>query len=207
MQLWKRRWVEIDALGNLVLSPSKHNEKGIVKRFHLSDFRTPYPPDQDRQELPNSVVLDFMDGRTLQCACETYIGQAQVLQSKFQPCRCLCQLLTSVQSCGRRTMPGLRTTKRCEQSPRLLPNPSPQRLHSPFLSAFLCDDVRLQHQASPFPCCVGYKTVLNWGCISLLAYFRPATLFSFYLISFPYPFELGEAIWQAWSSFFFLFCL
>ncbi|KAI4650152.1 uncharacterized protein J4E79_009419 [Alternaria viburni] len=78
--LWKRRWVEIDALGNLVLSPSKHNEKGIVKRFHLSDFRTPYPPDQDRQELPNSVVLDFMDGRTLQCACETYIGQAQVLQ-------------------------------------------------------------------------------------------------------------------------------
>jgi hypothetical protein len=78
--LWKRRWVEIDALGNLVLSPSKHNEKGIVKRFHLSDFRTPYPPDQDRQELPNSVVLDFMDGRTLQCACETYIAQAQVLQ-------------------------------------------------------------------------------------------------------------------------------
>ncbi|KAF1846921.1 uncharacterized protein K460DRAFT_329736 [Cucurbitaria berberidis CBS 394.84] len=78
--LWKRRWVEIDTLGNLVLSPSKSNEKGIVKRFHLSDFRTPYPPDQDRQELPNSVVLDFIDGRTLQCACETYIAQAQVLQ-------------------------------------------------------------------------------------------------------------------------------
>jgi hypothetical protein len=78
--LWKRRWVEIDSMGNLVLSPSKHNEKGIVKRFHLSDFRTPYPPDQDRQELPNSVVLDFVDGRTLQCACETYMAQAQVLQ-------------------------------------------------------------------------------------------------------------------------------
>lgn len=69
-------------MGNLVLSPSKHNEKGIVKRFHLSDFRTPYPPDQDRQELPNSVVLDFVDGRTLQCACETHVAQAQVLQSK-----------------------------------------------------------------------------------------------------------------------------
>ena len=69
-------------MGNLVLSPSKHNEKGIIKRFHLSDFRTPYPPDQDRQELPNSVVLDFIDGRTLQCACETYIAQAQVLQSE-----------------------------------------------------------------------------------------------------------------------------
>lgn len=79
--LWKRRWVEIDGLGNLVLSPSRSNEKGVVKRFHLSDFRTPYPPDQDRQELPNSVVLDFIDGRTLQCACETYIAQAQVLQS------------------------------------------------------------------------------------------------------------------------------
>jgi hypothetical protein len=81
--LWRRRYVEIDSMGNLVLSPSKSNEKGIVKRFHLSEFRTPYPPDQDRQELPNSVVLDFIDGRTLQCACETYIAQAQVLQSKL----------------------------------------------------------------------------------------------------------------------------
>ncbi|KAF2825892.1 hypothetical protein CC86DRAFT_467490 [Ophiobolus disseminans] len=78
--LWRRRWVEIDSVGNLVLSPSKSNEKGIVKRFHLTEFRTPYPPDQDRQELPNSVVLDFIDGRTLQCACETYIAQAHVLQ-------------------------------------------------------------------------------------------------------------------------------
>jgi hypothetical protein len=80
--LWKRRWVEIDASGNLVLSPSKSNEKGVAKRFHLTEFRTPYPPDQDRQELPNSVVLDFMDGRSLQCACETYMAQARVLQSK-----------------------------------------------------------------------------------------------------------------------------
>ncbi|KAF2848118.1 hypothetical protein T440DRAFT_177351 [Plenodomus tracheiphilus IPT5] len=78
--LWKRRYVEIDASGNLVLSPSRSNEKGVVKRFHLSEFRAPYLPDQDRQELPNSVVLDFVDGRTLQCACETYIAQAQVLQ-------------------------------------------------------------------------------------------------------------------------------
>jgi hypothetical protein len=83
-QLWKRRWVEIDASGSLVLSLSKSNEqsKGITKRFHLTEFRTPFAPDQDRQELPNSVVLDFIDGRTLQCACETYMAQAQVLQSK-----------------------------------------------------------------------------------------------------------------------------
>lgn len=79
--------MEIDTSGNLVLSPSKSNEKGVVKRFHLSEFQTPYPPDQDRQELPNSVVLDFIDGRTLQCACETYMAQAQVLQSK---CTCSC---------------------------------------------------------------------------------------------------------------------
>lgn len=80
--LWKRRWAEIDSKGNIVLSPSKSNEKGVIKRYHLSEFRTPYPPDQDRQELPNSVVLDFVDGRTLQCACETYTAQVQVLQSK-----------------------------------------------------------------------------------------------------------------------------
>ncbi|ORY17145.1 hypothetical protein BCR34DRAFT_475245 [Clohesyomyces aquaticus] len=80
--LWKRRWVEIDAMGNLVLSLSKANEqsKGIVKRFHLGEFRAPYAPDQDCQELPNSIVLDFVDGRTLQCACETYVAQSQVLQ-------------------------------------------------------------------------------------------------------------------------------
>ncbi|KAF1965642.1 hypothetical protein BU23DRAFT_604060 [Bimuria novae-zelandiae CBS 107.79] len=79
--LWKRRWVEIDASGNLVLSLSKSNEqsKGITRRFNLTEFRAPYAPDQDRQELPNSVVLDFLDGRTLQLACETYVGQAQVL--------------------------------------------------------------------------------------------------------------------------------
>ncbi|KAF2468837.1 uncharacterized protein BDR25DRAFT_53492 [Lindgomyces ingoldianus] len=80
--LWKRRWVEVDSMGNLVLSLSRANEqsKGIIKRFHLGEFRTPYAPDQDRQELPNSVVLDFIDGRTLQCACETYVAQIQVLQ-------------------------------------------------------------------------------------------------------------------------------
>ncbi|KAF2273153.1 uncharacterized protein EI97DRAFT_461402 [Westerdykella ornata] len=80
--LWKRRWVEIDAAGNLVLSVSKPNEqmKGITKRFHLTEFRTPYAPDQDQQELPNSVVFDFIDGRTLQCACETVAAQMTVLQ-------------------------------------------------------------------------------------------------------------------------------
>ncbi|KAF2809025.1 uncharacterized protein BDZ99DRAFT_521493 [Mytilinidion resinicola] len=80
--LWKRRWVEIDGSGNLVLTLSKANDhpRGITKRFHLTEFRTPYSPDQDAQELPNSVILDFLDGRTLQCACETYVSQVHVLQ-------------------------------------------------------------------------------------------------------------------------------
>ncbi|KAF2745004.1 hypothetical protein M011DRAFT_528051 [Sporormia fimetaria CBS 119925] len=80
--LWKRRWVEVDATGNLVLSMGKPGEqsKGLTKRFHLTEFRTPYAPDQDQQELAHSVVFDFIDGRTLQCACETYAAQKQVLQ-------------------------------------------------------------------------------------------------------------------------------
>ncbi|KAF2997129.1 hypothetical protein E8E13_004684 [Curvularia kusanoi] len=78
--LWKRRFAEIDATGNLILGPSISNPRGITKRFHLTDFKAPYPPDQDQQELPFSVVLDFTDGRTLQCACESSTSQAHVLQ-------------------------------------------------------------------------------------------------------------------------------
>ncbi|KAJ9637829.1 hypothetical protein H2199_007323 [Coniosporium tulheliwenetii] len=64
--LWKRRWVEIDIQGNLLLSSSKANEhpRGVTKRYHITDFQPPFVPDQDRQELPNSVILDFlMDAR------------------------------------------------------------------------------------------------------------------------------------------------
>lgn len=82
-QLWKRRFVEIDTTGNLVMGPSISNPKGVTKRYHLTEFKTPYRPDQDLQELPNSVVMDFIDGRTLQCACETSTSQAHVLQSKY----------------------------------------------------------------------------------------------------------------------------
>ncbi|KAL1628077.1 hypothetical protein SLS56_006007 [Neofusicoccum ribis] len=80
--LWKRRWVEIDVQGNIVLSLSKSNEqsKGITKRYHLSEFQAPFAPDQEREEMPNSVMLDFHDGRTLQCACESASGQVSVLR-------------------------------------------------------------------------------------------------------------------------------
>ncbi|KAL9639410.1 MAG: hypothetical protein Q9164_000951, partial [Protoblastenia rupestris] len=78
--LWKRRHVLIDEHGVLVLSPSSldNNTKVITKRFPLSDFRQPYLPDQDRQELANSVILDFKSGSTLQCACETPQGQVHI---------------------------------------------------------------------------------------------------------------------------------
>ncbi|KAL6721780.1 hypothetical protein ACLMJK_000885 [Lecanora helva] len=84
--LWKRRHMAIDEQGILVLSPSKsdNNLKVMTKKFPLSDFRPPYVPDQDRQELPNSVILDFKDGSTLQCACEHPQGQAHVLQSLLE---------------------------------------------------------------------------------------------------------------------------
>ena len=34
------------------------------KRYHLSEFRAPYVPDQDRQELPNSKLLAYSNRRT-----------------------------------------------------------------------------------------------------------------------------------------------
>ncbi|KAK4979494.1 hypothetical protein LTR66_010482 [Elasticomyces elasticus] len=79
--LWKRRLVELDANGYLVFNVSTTNDHhhGVTKRFHLSDFRRPDVPDLDRQELPNSVVLELGDGSTLQCACEDSMAQAQVL--------------------------------------------------------------------------------------------------------------------------------
>ncbi|KAL2048263.1 hypothetical protein N7G274_000174 [Stereocaulon virgatum] len=84
--LWKRRHMVIDGQGILVLSASKsdNNSKVVTKRYALSQFRTPYVPDQDRQELPNSVLLDFIDGSTLQCACEHPQGQADVLLALTQ---------------------------------------------------------------------------------------------------------------------------
>jgi hypothetical protein len=83
--LWKRRFLRIDHEGYLVLTPGNMDSsaRNIVKRYHLSEFKTPCLPDEDRQELPNSILLDFRDGNTLQCSCESRKGQAAVLQSKI----------------------------------------------------------------------------------------------------------------------------
>lgn len=82
--LWKRRFMRIDEHGYLVLAPATTDAtaRNMTKRYHLGEFRTPCLPDEDMQELPNSILLDFLDGSTLQCACESRQGQASALQSK-----------------------------------------------------------------------------------------------------------------------------
>ncbi|OIW33552.1 hypothetical protein CONLIGDRAFT_569808 [Coniochaeta ligniaria NRRL 30616] len=85
--LWKRRTMCLDSQGFLILSavqgvPVARDNKlqaGAVKRYHLSDFRTPYIPEMEVQELPNSVVLDFVDGSGVQIACEDRAGQLNTL--------------------------------------------------------------------------------------------------------------------------------
>ncbi|KAG0157551.1 hypothetical protein PDIDSM_4736 [Penicillium digitatum] len=81
--LWKRRVMRIDEEGYVVLTPGTNDAttRNMTKRYHLTEFRTPCLPDEDMQELPNSIVLDFLDGNTLQCACESREGQASALRA------------------------------------------------------------------------------------------------------------------------------
>lgn len=83
--LWKRRSMSLDTQGFLFLSAIQGRDKAVgagMKRYHLSDFRLPYIPDVEIQELPNSVVLDLVEGSCLQIACEDRAGQLNMLQSK-----------------------------------------------------------------------------------------------------------------------------
>ena len=81
----------LDSQGYLIISPAltAHGNgrdkasTGATRRFHLSEFRTPTIPDVEMQELPNSVVLDFVEGGGLQIACEDRSGQGHVLHSMF----------------------------------------------------------------------------------------------------------------------------
>jgi len=88
--LWKRRFMRIDENGYVVLTPGTNDAsaRNMAKRYHLSEFRTPCLPDEDMQELPNSILLDFLDGSTLQCACESRQGQSSVLRSKISQDLC-----------------------------------------------------------------------------------------------------------------------
>ncbi|KAF4981949.1 hypothetical protein FZEAL_2343 [Fusarium zealandicum] len=80
--LWKRRNMCLDSQGFLILSalPAQSSRAAQgTKRYHLSEFRTPCIPDVEIQELPNSVVLDFVEGSGVQVACEDRAGQTKVL--------------------------------------------------------------------------------------------------------------------------------
>ncbi|EMR61864.1 putative gpi-anchored cell surface glyco protein [Eutypa lata UCREL1] len=84
--LWKRRSMCLDTSGWLILSAVQGagvggKDKAGIKRYHLSDFRAPYAPDVEVQELPNSVRLDLVEGSCLQIACEDRNGQVNALQS------------------------------------------------------------------------------------------------------------------------------
>ncbi|MCJ1350896.1 MAG: hypothetical protein MMC33_000877 [Icmadophila ericetorum] len=81
--LWRRRYMKTDEQGFLVLSPPNSDDHSRIttKRYHFSSFRMPYIPDQDRQELPNSVILDFNDSSTLQVACENSNSQSVVFDA------------------------------------------------------------------------------------------------------------------------------
>lgn len=66
--LWKPRHMMVDEHGSLVISPSSSdkNTKVLTKRFPLTNFRPPYVPDQDRQELANSksFLIEYSSRRT-----------------------------------------------------------------------------------------------------------------------------------------------
>ncbi|KAL2201103.1 hypothetical protein P885DRAFT_65394 [Corynascus similis CBS 632.67] len=90
--LWKRRSICLDSQGFLILSAGqgtammpppvsgKDRYGALVKRYHMSDFKPPFAPDVELQELPNSVVLDLVDGSGLQIACEDRAGQMSILR-------------------------------------------------------------------------------------------------------------------------------
>ncbi|KAJ4315630.1 hypothetical protein N0V84_008283 [Fusarium piperis] len=81
--LWKRRNMCLDSQGFLILSalPGQSGRAAQgTKRYHLSEFRTPYIPDVEVQELPHSVVLDLIEGSGVQLACMDRAGQVKVLE-------------------------------------------------------------------------------------------------------------------------------
>lgn len=55
------------------------HQRGSARKYALGEFRMPFIPDLDRQELPYSVMLDFADGTTLQAACEDAMTHRQVV--------------------------------------------------------------------------------------------------------------------------------
>lgn len=83
--LWKRRAMHLDSVGYLILTQSQgkgSDANASVKKYHLTEFKRPQVPDIDMEEMPNSVVLGFVEGSGLQFACSDRQGQMWCLQSK-----------------------------------------------------------------------------------------------------------------------------
>lgn len=86
--LWKRRYLQLDSQGYVVLSASQSSHgasaaAAVTKRYHMSDLKMPFVPDIEEQEMPNSVTLDFVQGGGLQFACEDRAAQGHVLHCEF----------------------------------------------------------------------------------------------------------------------------
>lgn len=89
--LWKRRWVEIDSLGNLIFTAARpvssatgggSKSRGFVTKFRLTELSEPYIPDHGEQEMPHTVLLDLADGATLSCASEDNMAQRHLMSCK-----------------------------------------------------------------------------------------------------------------------------
>lgn len=86
--LWKRRSMSLDSNGFLHLTPTQgavSARERQSKRFHMSEFKSPYAPEIEVQELPNSVCLDFLSGSGLQFAFQDRAGQLNGLHGKSDP--------------------------------------------------------------------------------------------------------------------------
>jgi hypothetical protein len=91
----------LDSAGYLILSPALTTGKqgstaGATRRFHMGEFKTPAVPDMEMEELPNSIILDFVEGGGLQVACEDRTGQGRVLKSMSFTPTCFISILTIV---------------------------------------------------------------------------------------------------------------
>lgn len=105
--LWKPRHMMVDEHGSLVISPSSSdkNTKVLTKRFRLTDFRAPYIPDQDRQELANSksVLVDYFSRKVNTRADQRTDSHPQVSSSTSRTaalCNALARLRRVRRTCS-----------------------------------------------------------------------------------------------------------
>lgn len=87
--LWKRKVILLDPQGYLIMAPvmSVHPHDNVIERlsvsgirkFHMSKFKMPCAPELEAEELPNSVILDFLEGEGLQVSCHDRSTQKHIL--------------------------------------------------------------------------------------------------------------------------------